>query len=202
MGKIIFLLIIALIVGLNSNCQHKKILNVLAIGAHPDDYDSKVGGTACLYTQMWHNVIFVSLCNSNKGHHKKSPDELAKIKKGETEEPGKQLGVDYFFLDYPDCELMPTLQVRNDVIRQIRAWNADILITHRANDYHTDHRYNSEEVQDAAYLIIVPHALPEVPALKKNPVFLYCADNFKKPLPFSPDIKVDITSVIDKRYMP
>jgi LmbE family N-acetylglucosaminyl deacetylase len=197
--KIHLLLFIALATIPDSHSQQKQTINVLVIGAHPDDCDSKAGGTAYMYAHMGHKVRFVSLCNGNKGHYKISPDELAAIRKDEAREAGKRFGVDYVVLDYPDGELMPTLQVRNDVIRQIREWKADIVITHRPNDYHADHRYTSAVVQDAAYMVIVPNALPEVPALKKNPVFLYCADNFKKPLPFAPDIVVDITDVVDKK---
>ncbi len=199
MKKLYFFLIIFAVSVLYSNCQEKKTLNIIMIGAHPDDCDIRFGGTAYLYSQMGHKVRFVALCNGNKGHYKISPDELAKIRKGEARESGRRFGVDYVVLDYPDCELMPTLQVRDDVIRLIREWNADVVITHRPNDYHADHRYTSEAVQDAAYLVIVPHTLSEVPALKKNPVFIYCQDNFKKPLPFSADIVVDITSVVDKK---
>jgi hypothetical protein len=48
-------------------------------------------------------------------------------------------------------------------------------------------------------MVVVPHLMPEVPALRKNPVFLYYEDNFQRPNPFRPDIAVDLDSVIDKK---
>ena len=78
-------------------------------------------------------------------------------------------------------------------------WNADIVLAPRPNDYHPDHRYTGVLVQDAAYMVVVPNLIPEVPALRKNPVFLYYEDNFQRPNPFRPDIAVDLDSVIDKK---
>jgi LmbE family N-acetylglucosaminyl deacetylase len=73
------------------------------------------------------------------------------------------------------------------------------VIAPRPNDYHPDHRYTGVLVQDAAYMVIVPNVAPEVPPLKKNPVFLYSEDRFQKPSPFEPDIAVIIDDVIDQK---
>src|SRR5690606_31898116 len=69
----------------------------------------------------------------------------------------------------------------------------------RPNDYHPDHRYTGQLVQDAAYLVMVPNVVPDTPPLAHNPVFLYLSDRFKKPSPFSPDIAVIIDSVIERK---
>lgn len=200
MQKYLCLLLIFCAYPLISQSQDKKALNILAIGAHPDDCDSKFGGTAIKFAQLGHNVKFVSLCNGNKGHYKIGPTELAEIRKGESMEAARRFGIaEYEVLHYSDCELLPDLEARRAVITQIREWEADIVISHRPNDYMSDHRYTGELVQDAAYNVIVPHELPLVPALKHNPVFLYFQDRFKKPAPFSPDIVVDISDVVEKK---
>jgi len=95
--------------------------------------------------------------------------------------------------------LMPTLEVRLEIIKKIREWDADVVIAPRPNDYHPDHRYTGVLVQDAAYMVAVPNIAPETPALKKNPVFLYYEDHFQRPNPFRPDIVVDITATYDKK---
>jgi LmbE family N-acetylglucosaminyl deacetylase len=125
--------------------------------------------------------------------------ELAARRLGEAKESARRLGIEYEVLDNHDGELLPTLEVRKQIIRQIRLWNADIVLAPRPNDYHPDHRYTGVLVQDAAYMVVVPHLMPEVPALRKNPVFLYYEDNFQRPNPFRPDIAVDLDSVIDKK---
>ena len=169
------------------------------IGAHPDDCDDDGGGTAALFAQMGYAVKFVSVTNGDAGHHLTGGVELAKRRFAEAQEAGKRLGVAYDVLDNHDGQLMPTLEVRLQIIKKIREWNADIVIAPRPNDYHPDHRYTGVLVQDAAYMVAVPNIAPETPALKKNPVFLYFQDRFQRPNPFRPDIAIDITNVFDKK---
>ena len=94
---------------------------------------------------------------------------------------------------------MPTLENRRIIVRLIRQWNADIVIAHRPWDYHPDHRYVGVLVQDAAFMVTVPFFCPDTPPLKKNPVFLYSSDRFKKPYPFEAHIAVSIDGVFDKK---
>ena len=176
-----------------------QALNVIVFGAHPDDCDIDAGGTAILFSKMGHNVKFVSLTNGDAGHQSMGGGALAKIRIAEAQEAGKRFGVEYDVLDNHDGELMPTLANRLKIIRKIREWNADIVIAPRPNDYHPDHRYTGILVQDAAYMVIVPNIVPEVPPLRKNPVFLYGEDRFQKPNPFEPDIAVIIDDVFDQK---
>jgi LmbE family N-acetylglucosaminyl deacetylase len=175
-------------------------LNIIVIGAHPDDADNKFGGTAALFAKMGHNVKFVSVTNGDAGHYNKGGGHLAKIRRAEAKKAAKELGIEeYTVLDNHDGELLPTLEVRHQIIREIRNWNADVVLSPRPADYHPDHRYTGILVQDAAYLVIVPNVTPDTPPLEKNPVFLYLEDRFQKPYPFQPDIAVDITSTFDKK---
>jgi LmbE family N-acetylglucosaminyl deacetylase len=182
--------------------ESMKKLNIIVFGAHPDDCDNKIGGTAVLFAEMGHNVKFVSVTNGDAGHFEKGGGALAKIRRAEAIEAGKRLGIkEYTVLDNHDGELFPSLDVRHQIIREIRNWNADVVITHRPVDYHPDHRYTGVLVQDAAYLVIVPNVVSDVPPLEKNPVFLYLEDQFQKPYPFHADITVDITSAFNKKLI-
>jgi len=174
-------------------------VRIIMIGAHPDDCDEDGGGTAALFAQMGYAVKFVSVTNGDAGHQTLKGTALAKRRYAETQEAAKRLGVVYDVLDNHDGLLMPTIEVRLGIIRKIREWNADVVIAPRPNDYHPDHRYTGVLVQDAAYMVSVPNIAPDVPALKKNPVFLYYQDRFQRPNPFRPDVAVDITSVYDKK---
>jgi len=168
-------------------------LQIIMIGAHPDDCDIKSGGTAALFVALGHHVKFVSVTNGDAGHQSEGGGMLAKRRNAETKEVANRLGVSY------DGELLPTLEIRLQIIRKIREWKADVVIAPRSNDYHPDHRYTGILVQDAAFMVGVPNIAPDTPPLRKNPVFLYFQDNFKKPNPFQADIAVDITSVIGKK---
>jgi LmbE family N-acetylglucosaminyl deacetylase len=175
-------------------------LRILAIGAHPDDCDIKFGGTAIKLARAGHAVKFLSVTNGDAGHQNDHGASLARRRHGEAQESARRLGIaEYEILDNHDGELLPTLEVRRQIIRAIRRWNADIVIAPRPNDYHPDHRYTGTLVQDAAYMVVVPNVTPEVPALRRNPVFLYFEDGFQKPYPFRPDIVVAIDDVWDKK---
>jgi LmbE family N-acetylglucosaminyl deacetylase len=174
-------------------------VRIIMIGAHPDDCDGDGGGTAILLASMGHAVKFVSVTNGDAGHQAQGGGALAKRRMAEAKEAGKRFGVTYDVLDNHDGELLPTLEVRLQVIRKIREWNADVVIAPRPNDYHPDHRYTGVLVQDAAYMVTVPNVAPDVKPLVKNPVFLYFEDRFQRPNPFRPDIVVDITGIIDRK---
>ncbi len=175
-------------------------LRIIAIGAHPDDCDYKFGGTAALLASMGHQVKFLALTSGDAGHQSQGGGALANRRRAEAKEAAKRLGIaEYETLDNHDAELLPTLEVRHQVIRKIREWNADVVLGLRPNDYHPDHRNAGKLVQDAAYMVIVPNVTPDTPPLTKNPVFLYMQDRFKKPNPFEPHIAVAIDAVIEKK---
>ncbi len=191
---------ILLLVTLALSLSAQQKLRILAIGAHPDDCDIKFGGTAALFAQMGHVVKFLSVTNGDAGHHEMGGGPLAKRRYLETQESLKRLGIEeYQVLDNHDGELTPSLEIRRQIIKAIREWKADVVITHRSNDYHPDHRNAGILVQDAAYMVVVPNVVSGTPPLTKNPVFLYYSDNFQKPNPFTPDIVVDIDSTYEKK---
>ena len=174
-------------------------LNIIAFGAHPDDCDQRAGGVAAKYAALGHRVRFVSVTNGDAGHQTEGGGALAARRRAEATEAGRRIGIDYITLDNHDGELLPTLKPREEIIRQIRLWNADLVLAPRPNDYHPDHRYTGVLVQDAAYMVVVPNIAPDTPALRKNPVFMYFQDGFQRPNPFRPDVAVAIDDVIEKK---
>ncbi len=188
-----------LMAGVSALLAQSGKIRVIAFGAHPDDCDIRASGTAALFAKMGHAVKFVSVTNGDAGHQSMSGTVLAQRRLAEAKESARRLGIEYEVLNNHDGELLPTLEVRKEIIRQIRRWNADVVLAPRPNDYHPDHRYTGVLVQDAAYMVVVPAVTPEVPALRKNPVFLYYEDNFQRPNPFRPDIAVAIDDVVDKK---
>ena len=174
-------------------------LHIICFGAHPDDCELQASGVGAMWAAQGHHVKFVSVTNGDVGHWREAGGPLALRRKHEVEQAAKILGTNVEVLDNHDGELMPTLENRKKLIRLIRQWNADVVISPRPNDYHPDHRNTGLLVQDAAYMVTVPFVCPEVPALKKNPVFIYYTDHFQKPNPSQADIVVSIDSVIDKK---
>jgi LmbE family N-acetylglucosaminyl deacetylase len=172
-------------------------LRLLIIGAHPDDADYFAGGTAALYRAAGHLVTMVSLTNGDAGHHLHPGLELAQRRRNEAAAAGAVIGATYEVCANPDGQLLPSLENRYQVIRLIRSFQPDLILTHRPNDYHPDHRYTSQLVQDAAYMVTVPAVVPDTPHLRRNPVIAYLPDDFQKPYPFQPSVVVDVGSVLE-----
>jgi LmbE family N-acetylglucosaminyl deacetylase len=194
--KVAFLLLL----GPAFAAAQNRPLNVIAIGAHPDDCDIKFGGTAAKMAKAGYRVKFLSVTNGDAGHQEMGGGILAIRRRMEAQESARRLGIaEYEILDNHDGELLPTLEVRKQIIRAIRKWQADIVISPRPNDYHPDHRYSGVLVQDAAYMVVVPNVTPETPPLVNNPIFLYYQDGFQRPNPFRPDVVVPVDDIWDTK---
>src|SRR2546422_1502680 len=174
-------------------------LRIICFGAHPDDCELQAGGVAAMWAAQGHKVKFVSVTNGDIGHWREAGGPLALRRKTEVEAAAKILGITTEVLDIHDGELLPTVENRRALTRLIREWKADLVMGPRPNDYHPDHRYTGVLVQDAAYMVTVPHFCPDTEILRKNPVFLYYSDHFQKPNPFKPDVVVDIGPVMEKK---
>ncbi len=174
-------------------------LRIICFGAHPDDAEFKVGGSAAKWSALGHHVKLVSVTNGDIGHWNSAGGPLAQRRTAEVKEADAIVGAASEVLDIHDGELMPTLENRKKIVRLIREWKADVVMSHRPWDYHPDHRYVGVLVQDAAFMVTVPYFCPDTPRLTHNPVFLYYSDGFQKPYPFRADIAVSIDDVFEKK---
>lgn len=173
-------------------------MRVLMVGAHQDDNEFRCGGLAHKLVKNGHTVQFLSCCNGSGGHHIMTPEETVKRRAGESAAVAEFLGLTYDVWDVEDCNLVADLPTRKRMIRYIREFNPDILICHRPNDYHADHRAAGQLVLDASYLLTVPHECPEAPAMRFMPVILYNEDFFKNP-EFKGDLVLDMDDEIDTK---
>ncbi len=172
-------------------------MRILMIGAHQDDVEFRGSGLAALYRKLGYEVRILSMTNGCGGHHILSPEETSRTRYAESQKAAAILDVQYdVSSDVDDCTVTADIESRRRLTRYIRAYNPDLIITHRPNDYHTDHRNTGLLLQDAAYLLTVPHECPDVPAMRFMPVIMYFEDSFKWP-PFEVSIVVDTDPVID-----
>jgi len=175
-------------------------MNIVLIGAHPDDVELKAGGTCAKWADAGYRVHIVSMTTGDAGHHEMGRKELAERRIAEAAASASVIGAESLVLRNHDGELLPTLEVRREAVTLIRRFEADVVVTHRPNDYHPDHRYTAQAVQDAAYMVTVPHVVEEARYLEKNPVFLYFMDRFKRPAPFLPNVAVVVDDAMDAKW--
>lgn len=172
---------------------------LLCIGAHPDDCEIKSSGLAALWTANGGAVRFLALTDGSAGHQDIGGGELARSRRAEALAGAAAVGADSVVLDVQDGTLLPTLEHRNTVIRQIREFRPDVIATHRTNDYHPDHRYTGVLVQDSCHMVMVPNVVPNVPVPPTAPVVILMSDRFTRPYEFQPDLVLDLTPVIDRK---
>ena len=176
--------------------MHQKP-RLLILGAHPDDAEYHGGGLAAIYRLLDRPVKMVSVTDGSAGHHQRSPAQLIELRRTEAANAGAVIGAEYETWDFPDGRLEPTLDVRHRIIQEIREFQPDLLLTHRTCDYHPDHRAVGQCVQDASYLVTVPHVVPHVPALRTDPVVAFLPDLFTRPAPLRVDVIIDTSEQME-----
>lgn len=77
-------------------------MNILAIGAHPDDIEESCGGTLAKYAKLGHKVFTATATNGNVGSSTLSMEEIAAIRKEEARRAASHIGAEYICLDYDD----------------------------------------------------------------------------------------------------
>jgi LmbE family N-acetylglucosaminyl deacetylase len=171
-------------------------LKLLILGAHPDDAEFHAGGLMALYRQHGATIKVVSASNGAAGHQDRFGPGLSSQRRAEAAQAAAVIGAQSAVWDFPDGRLEPSLALRTAVIRELRLFAPDLVLTHRTNDYHPDHRALGQAVQDASYLVTVPAVLPEVPHLPRDPVVAYMADFFTRPRALEPDVAIDVEPVL------
>jgi len=172
------------------------------IGAHPDDADLITGGLAIKHASRGNKVKYVSVTNGDMGHFKDRDIILAARRYYEAKASAEKLGVEYDTLNIGDGDVWVNRENLRKVMRCIREFAPDLIITHRPNDYHKDHRYVGQLVMDASYMLIVPHYMDEfrTPYVDEMPVICYGYDHFENPV-FRPDVLLDITDVYERKAL-
>jgi LmbE family N-acetylglucosaminyl deacetylase len=182
--------------------------NILCIGAHPDDNEVSVGGTAAAFRKRGDAVKFVSVTDGSKGHYLpkyiSDPEALANRRVEETLTAAAVIGAEYETMGIPDGEVYVTPANTEEMIRLIRSFGPpgqgpDLILLNRPTDYHRDHRYTSQLVLDATYMLTVPPMCPDTPHLERMPVFAYWQDNFTEGDSFRAEIVVPIDDVMEQK---
>lgn len=181
---------------------------ILCIGAHPDDNELSVGGTAARFCERGDRVRFVSATLGDKGHfapeYIADPDTLAARRHDEATAAAAVIGAEYETLGLHDGEVYVHLITTERMVRCIRSFGPpgqgpDLVLFNRPQDYHRDHRYTAQLVLDATYMLTVPMMCPDARHLDRMPVFAYWYDDFSEVTPFRPDVVIPIDNVLDKK---
>ena len=136
-------------------------MNILAIGAHPDDIETMCAGTLAKYAAQGHKVFLATATSGNIGSATHTMEEIAAIRKQEAANSAAIIGAEYLCLDYDDEMFYETKEVRLAFINLVRYCKADVILTHSLHDYNPDHMLTSKIVNDIAVMIPIAHLKTE-----------------------------------------
>ncbi len=134
-----------------------KPAQIMVVMAHPDDAEFGVAGTVVKWVRGGKDVVYVVCTNGDKGTSdaKMKPEKLAAIREKEELAAAKVLGVrEVVFLRHPDQNLEDTPEFRKEIVRLIRMYRPEIVITsdpYRRYIWHRDHRIAGQVTLDALY---------------------------------------------------
>jgi len=174
-------------------------MNILAVGANPDDVELLCSGTLALYSKRGDNIHICYISNGDKGGNGEAPESVAKTRAMESRQAGALINAKLYPLNIPDGEVCVSLELRRKLVSVIRQTKADVIITHSDNDYMSDHNCTSTLVMDAAFWSAVAEFKgdPDNSALGSHaPKVVYQMETVAG-IGFAPEEYVDITDVID-----
>ena len=171
-------------------------MNILAIGAHPEDIEIACSGTLATCVKRGDKVIVCHASSGNLGHVIIPPDELTKIRAEEARRAGAMAGIEVITAGFNDLDIFDNNKTARDMmVDVIKYANPDLIITHNPDDYMPDHTAVSRLVFDASFTA----TLPNYKSKYKDPaklVPIYYMDTLAG-VNFNPTEFVDITEEID-----
>lgn len=170
-------------------------MNILAIGAHPDDVEISCGGTLAKYAKQGHKVFTATATNGNIGSATLPMDEIARIRKEEARRAAAHIGAEYICLDYDDEMFYEDKAARLAFIDLVRYCKADVILTHNPEDYNPDHELTSKIINDIAVMIPIAKIQTKNKPYDKIPIIAYFES--ANGLGFVPTEYVDISDVIE-----
>lgn len=170
-------------------------MNVLAIGAHPDDLEFMCGGTLLKCKERGDKIFVAMTTSGNTGSNViATKEETAATREAEQLACCEYYGAQTMFLRFDDEGLLDTPETRQAVLNAIRGANPDLILCNPPWDPSPDHGMTGKLVTDVLSSLCRKQIATEYPPMNKMPsVFFYSKDAM---LDFPADIYVDITEQI------
>lgn len=178
----------------------------IAILAHPDDAEFLCAGTLVrLRKEHGWAVHVASMTPGDCGSAEHSPDDIARIRRGEGRAAAEAVGATFHCVEERDLRVIYGEAALEKVVRLINAVRADVVFTHSPDDYHMDHEQTSKLVRAATFAAPIAnflHGRHVHPPLDHIPHLYYCdplegKDAFG--VPIVPAFRIDVSGVIEDK---
>jgi len=173
-------------------------MNILAIGAHPDDLEISCGGTLIRYVNEGHSVSMCVVSGGDMGHAIIKPDELVETRRKESKDAAKVIGADFYGLDASDGHIESgDKELRSRLIEIMRRVKPDVIISHNPDDYMRDHIQAGLIAYDASFVSTFPHFLTQTGHTSVLPPVFFM--DTLAGIGFIPTEYVDISDVMEQK---
>ena len=173
-------------------------MNILAVGAHPDDIEINCGGTLAKYAALGHKVFMATATNGNIGSATLPMEEIGRIRKQEAANSAAIIGAEYICLDYDDEMFFEDpRKTRLEFINLVRHCKADVILTHPPKDYNPDHELTGKIITDIAVMIPIAKLETEEEPYDVIPSIWYFEPSCC--MGFNPTDYVDITDYFETK---
>lgn len=188
---------------MSPNLLTDEFSTYMLVVAHPDDSEFGSAGTVARLTKAGKRVVIIQVTSGNKGSADPAADpmQVGATREAELQEAARRLGVcEVVFLRCMDGELVPDIALRERIVRMIRTYQPDIIITHdpfRPYALHPDHRAVGLATTDAVYptardpLYFPEHYAEGLMPHKAAEIWFFGPEH--------PDRIVDITETFDRK---
>ena len=172
-------------------------MNILFVGAHPDDIETFAGGTAARCAARGDRLFFCVATNGNCGSSTMPPEEIAAVRLEEARRGAQLVGAELIWLDFDDEFLIDSRDTRLKFIEALRQARPEVVICHWINDYNADHSISGRLVDECVSMAKIPNIQTASPPTEVIPHVYYM--DTPAGVNFVPELYVDITPVFDKK---
>ncbi|MFO0823108.1 MAG: PIG-L family deacetylase [Gemmataceae bacterium] len=178
----------------------------IAILAHPDDAEFLCAGTLLrLRKEHGWTIHVASMTPGDCGSAEHTPEEIARIRRGEGKAAADTIGAIYHCVEERDLRVIYNEQALEKVVHLLNAVKPQVVFTHSPDDYHLDHEQTSKLVRAATFAAPIKnflHGRHVNPPMDHIPHLFYCdplegKDAFGQPI--VPAFRINITNVMDDK---
>ncbi len=178
------------------NSSSTTAMNILAVGAHPDDIETYCGGTLAKYAALGNKVFMAIATDGCCGSGELSREESAKLREKESRNSAAVIGAELIWMGFEDAMLFDTREVRLRFLDMQRYCKADVVLTHNPVCYSADHEATCRIMR------AVDNLVPNVNVVTKHKhdklAMMYHWER-QSGMGFIPTHYVDITEYMDQK---
>lgn len=165
------------------------MIDIMAIGAHPDDCEFGCGGILCKMAAQKKSIVIVDLTLGEMG-----TNGTPEIRRKEGEDAARLIGAERVYLDFKDCQVSDNYEGRLQLVKVIRKYRPRLVLAPmwKGEQNHPDHLACGQMARHACRYSRFAKILPEIPAHTPEGILHYFAPGIE------PDFLIDVSDHLEQ----